>query len=131
MIEHLTLKQLLEIHSHMIANFGGLRGVRDKNLLESAVEIPKSTMFGEDLYPTIYDKAAAYLFCIIKNHPFNDANKRTGCAVAYLFLQANDAAIKFSDEDYEDLAVGIASGQVSKEAAIWFLRHGKLKKLGN
>src|SRR5271155_5762389 len=98
MIEYLTLKQLLEIHSHMIIKFGGLRGVRDKILLESAVEIPKSTMFGEDLYPTIYDKAAAYLFCIIKNHPFNVANKRTGCAVAYLFLQANDAAIRFSDE---------------------------------
>lgn len=75
-----------------------------------------------------YDKAAACLFCIIKNHPFNDANKRTGCAAAYLFLLANDIALRFSDEDYEDLAVGIASGQVSKEAAIWFLKHGKFKK---
>lgn len=85
-------------------------------------------MFGEDLYSTLYEKAAAYLFCIIKNHPFNDANKRTGCAVAYMFLQANDVAIRFSDEDYEDLAVGIASGDVSKEAAIWFLKHGKYKE---
>lgn len=85
-------------------------------------------MFGEDLYSTIYDKAAAYLFCIIKNHAFNDANKRTGCAATYLFLQANNIPIRFSDEDYEDLAVGVASGQIPKEAAIWFLEHGNFKK---
>jgi death-on-curing protein len=85
-------------------------------------------MFGEDLYPTIYDKAAVYLFCIIKNHPFNDANKRTGCTATYLFLQANNIPIQFSDEDYEDLAVSIASGQISKETATWFLECGKLKK---
>jgi death-on-curing family protein len=83
MIEYLTLDELLEIHSHMIAKFGGLRGIRNKTLLQSSIEMPKSTMFKEDLYPTIYDKAAVYLFCIIKNHPFNDANKRTGCAAAY------------------------------------------------
>lgn len=128
MIEYLTLDELLEIHSHMITKFGGLRGIRDKNLLQSSIEMPKSTMFGEDLYPTIYDKAAAYLFCVIKNHPFNDANKRTGCAAAYLFLQANNIPIRFLDEAYEDLAVGVASGQISKEAATWFLEHGNLKK---
>ena len=128
MIEYLTLDELLEIHSHMIALFGGLRGILDKTLLQSAIEMPKSTMFGEDLYPSIYDKAAAYLFCIIKNHPFNDANKRTGCTATYLFLQANNISIRFSDEDYEDLAVGVASGQISKETATWFLEHGKFKK---
>jgi death-on-curing protein len=128
MIEYLTLDELLEIHFHMIDKFGGLRGVRDKTLLQSAVDLPKSTMFGEDLYPTIYDKAAAYLFCIIKNHPFNDANKRTGCTVTYLFLQANNIPIRFSDEDYEDLAVGIASGQISKEIATWFLEHGNFNR---
>ena len=128
MIEYLTLDELLEIHIHMIAKFGGLRGIRDRNLLQSAIEIPKSTMFEEDLYPTIYDKAAAYLFCIIKNHPFNDANKRTGCAAAYLFLKANGIPIRFIDEDYEDLAVGVANGEFSKEMATWFFEHGNLKQ---
>lgn len=128
MIEYLTLDQLLAIHFHMISKFGGLPGIRDKMLLQSAIEMPKSTMFGEDLYPTIYDKAATYLFCIIKNHPFNDANKRTGCTATYLFLQANNIPIRFSDEGYEDLAVGIASGQISKESATCFLEHGSFKK---
>lgn len=128
MIEYLTFDELLEIHDHMIKKFGGLRGIRDKNLLFSAVEIPKSTMFGEDLYPTIYDKAAAYLFCIIRSHPFNDANKRTGCAAAYLFLKANRIPIRFKDEDYENLAVGVASGEISKEIIAWFLEHGNLKR---
>ena len=128
MIEYLTLDELLEIHSHMITKFGGLHGIRDKNLLQSVIEMPKSTMFGEDLYSTIYDKAAVYLFCIIKSHPFNDANKRTGCTATYLFLQANNIPIRFSDEDYEDLAVGLAGGQISKETVIWFLEHGNFKK---
>src|SRR3990167_5027746 len=125
MIEYLTFDELLEIHTHMIKQFGGLRGIRDKNLLLSAVELPKSTMFGEDLYPTIYDKAAAYLFCIVKSHPFNDANKRTGCSAAYLFLQANGIPIRFKNEDYEDLAVGVASSSIAKEEIAWFLEYGK------
>ena len=128
MIEYLTLDELLEIHFHMISKFGGLRGIRNKNLLQSAIEMPKSTMFEQDLYPTIYDKAAVYLFCIIKNHPFNDANKRTGCAATYLFLQANNIPIRFLDEDYEDLAVGVANGQISKDAATWFLEYGNFKQ---
>lgn len=127
MIEYLTFDELLDIHEHMIAKFGGLQGIRDKNLLLSALEIPKSTAFGEDLYPTIYDKAATYLFSIIRNHPFNDANKRTGCAAAYLFLRANGIAIQFKDEDYEDLAVDIARGKVSREVIAWFLEHGNRK----
>ncbi len=127
MIEYFTFDELLEIHAHMITKFGGLRGIRDKNLLLSVVETPKSTMFNEDLYPTIYDKGAAYLFYIIRSHPFNDANKRTGCAAAYLFLKANRVSIRFKDEDYEDLAVAVASGTLSREVVAWFLEHGNRK----
>ena len=61
MIEYLSFAELLEIHSSMIKNFGGLRGIRDKNLLLSTIDMPKTNMFGVDLYPTIYDKASAYL----------------------------------------------------------------------
>jgi|SRR5579872_182569 len=126
MIEYLTFDEILEIHDEMIKKFGGMRGIRDKNILLSVVEIPKSTAFGEELYPTIHDKAAAYLFFIIKGHPFIDGNKRTGAGAAYLFLASNGALIKFKDEDYENLAVEVAKGELSKETVAWFLEHGKL-----
>lgn len=64
MIKYLTLEEVLEMHDVFIEKFGGLQGIRDTNLLLSAIETPKAAMFGEDLYPTVYDKAAAYLFQI-------------------------------------------------------------------
>ena len=75
MIKFLTLEQVLKLHDSLIEEFGGLRGVRDSNLLLSAIENPKSSMFGDDLYPTVYDKAAALLFHLVQNHPFNDGTK--------------------------------------------------------
>ena len=91
MIEYLTFEELLEIQASMIRSFGGLRGIRDENLLHSVIELPKSTMFGEDLYPTIFDKAAAYLF-----------------------LKANGIAIRFKDDDLENLVVEVAKGDAGK-----------------
>jgi death-on-curing protein len=70
MIEYLTLEELLAIHSSMVKRFGGLAGIRDKNLLHSVVELPKSTMFGEDLYSGVFEKAAIYLFSIVRKPPF-------------------------------------------------------------
>jgi len=88
MIKYLTIEQVLEIHEALVEKFGGLIGIRDINLLISAVEAPKAAMFGDDLYPTIFDKAAVCLFHIVRNHSFNDANKRTSFLAAYLFLRA-------------------------------------------
>jgi len=125
MIKYLTLEQILEMHATLVQKFGGLQGVRDANLLISAVETPKGAMFGDDLYPTVYDKAAVYLFHIIRNHPFNDGNKRTGFAVAYLFLKANKVPIRFEDEVYEEFVVEIAKGKKTKEEIAYFFKHGK------
>ena len=102
-----------------------MHGTRDINLLISAVEALKAAMFGEDLYPTIYDKAAVYLFHIVNNHAFNDGNKRTGFLAAYLFLKANKVRIRFTDEVYEDLVVEVAKGNKTKEAIAYFFKHGK------
>lgn len=125
MIKYLTLEEVLEMHDAFIEKFGGLKGIRDVNLLLSAIETPKAAMFGEDLYPTVYNKAAAYLFHIVQNHPFNDANKRTGFGVAYLFLKANGVSILLSDEAFENLVIEVAKGKVSKEEIASFLEHGQ------
>lgn len=112
------------MHDAFLQKFGGLPGIRDINLLRSAVETPKSRMFGQDLYRTIYDKAAAYLYHIVCNHPFNDGNKRTGFGSALLFLKANFIPIKFDKKKYENLVVEVAKGKVTKQEIAKFLEHG-------
>jgi death-on-curing protein len=124
MIKYLSLEQVLKMHDAFIEKFGGLQGIRDINLLLSAIETPKAAMFGNDLYPTVYNKAAAYLYHIVQNHPFNDANKRTGFGAAYLFLKANDVAILFDDESLESLVIEVAQGKKTKEEISYFFEHG-------
>ena len=124
MIKYLSLEQVLRMHDAFIEKFGGLRGIRDMNLLLSAIETPKAAMFGNDLYPTVYNKAAAYLYHIVQNHPFNDANKRTGFGADYLFLKANNIAILFDDESLESLVIEVAKGKKTKEEISYFLEHG-------
>lgn len=124
MIKYLTLEQVLIMHDTFIEKFGGLQGIRDINLLLSAIETPKAAMFGTDLYSTVYDKGAAYLFHIVQNHPFNDANKRTGFGAAYLFLKVNNANILFNDKSFESLVIEVAKGKKTKEEISYFFEHG-------
>ncbi|MGZ3633689.1 MAG: type II toxin-antitoxin system death-on-curing family toxin [Parachlamydiaceae bacterium] len=125
MIKYLTFEQIFKMHDVFIEKFGGLQGIRDMNLLLSAIEMPKMTAFGTDLYPTIYDKAAAYLYHIVQNHPFNDANKRTGFGATYLFLKANNVRLVFDDVALENLVVEVAKGNKTKKEISYFLEHGQ------
>lgn len=86
-------------------------------------------MFGNDLYPTVYDKAAAYLYHIVCNHPFNDGNKRTGFGSALLFLKANSIPIVFGKKEYENLVIEVAKSKKSKEEIAHFFEHGKFQTL--
>lgn len=128
MIEYLTVEQVIELHDAMIKRYGGLPGIRDKNLLHSAVDAPKAGMFGQEMYPSVYEKAAVYLYHIVRNHPFNDANKRTGYAVALVFLEVNNAKKRFKKEDLENLVVEVAKGKESKEQIARFLESGRFDK---
>ena len=130
MTEYLTLENVSQLHDALIEEFGGLRGMRDINLLCSAVEMPKTTMFSHELYVTIFDKAAVYLYHIIQNHPFNDANKRTGAAAAYLFLEINNTPILFDEDDdsYEQLIIEVAQGKRMKEEISHFFEYGKISE---
>lgn len=127
MTKFFTVEQVIEIHDAFLEDHGGLPGIRDKGLLISAVEMPRASMFGEYLHKTIYDKAAAYLFHIVQNHPFNDGNKRTGALTTILFLEENRIKIVFSDQDYEEFVVNVAQGQKDKKEIAYFLKHGKEK----
>jgi len=76
----LTLRELIELHRRLIEQSGGSPGIRDLGLLQSAMAQPQMTFGGEDLYPTVVEKASAIGFSLIKNHPFVDGNKRAGHA---------------------------------------------------
>lgn len=126
MTYYLTYEQILELHDELLKRYGGLAGIRNENLLHSALEAPKAAMFGQEMYPSVYQKAAVYLYHIIQNHPFNDANKRTGFAVTLVFLEVNDIKIIFKKTDLEKLVIRVASGHVTKESIAHFLEFGNL-----
>lgn len=127
MTKFFTAEQVIEIHDAFLEDHGGLPGIRDKGLLISAIEMPKASMFGKYLHKSIYDKAAAYLFHIVQNHPFNDGNKRTGALTTILFLEENGIKISFSDESYEEFVVKVAQGKTNKEEIAYFIKYGKEK----
>ncbi len=74
----LTLDEVIEIHRDMIERYGGSFGIRDEGLLESAVAMPQAGFGEQYLHADVFEMAAAYLFHIVRNHPFVDGNKRTG-----------------------------------------------------
>lgn len=82
----LTAEEVIDLHGEIINEFGGAHGIRQMSLLISALEMPKAMMFGEFLHSSTYDKAAAYLYHIVCNHPFVDGNKRSGLVTALTFL---------------------------------------------
>lgn len=120
----LTLIEVLELHRRILAQSGGALGVRDLNLLESAIAQPRVTFAGEDLYPSLLEKAAALGFSIVMNHPFIDGNKRTGHAAMETFLVLNRTEIHASVDEQERVILAIASGELSRDAFLdWLQRN--------
>ena len=109
----ILLEEVLEIHELMIQRYGGGKGIRDMQMLISAIERPFQSFDKEELYPTDFDKAAALMESIISNHPFIDGNKRTGYSVAALFLLAKGIEIISSEDDAYSIVIQIASGQIN------------------
>ena len=119
---HLTVEDVRVIHARALARFGGLNGVRDNALLESAVAAPKAGFAGQSLYADLTEVAAAYLFYICRNHPFLDGNKRTGISACLLFLDLNGIPTPDDGPQWEALTVDVASGQLDRDAATNRLR---------
>ena len=106
-------KEVLEIHAILIERFGGSDGIRDKELLDSALNRPYQTFDGNELYPTPIDKAAAILESIVKNHPFVDGNKRTGYVLARLLMMSKQLDIQAEQGQKYQLVISISKGEIS------------------
>lgn len=122
MTVYLTVEEVIEIHDEMLRRYGGLQGIRDTNLLHSSVLMPQTAAFGQELYPSIYEKAAAYTFYIVRNHPFCDANKRTGYTAGLVFLKLNNIDLEFDKEHLEKIVVEMAAGRVERDDLAHFLQ---------
>ena len=124
-MKFLTVQDLALIHIQIIDASGGSQGVRDSGRLESAVASVQQSVFGQDLYATVYDKAAALLRAIIADHAFIDGNKRTGMMSALVFLNLNGVNTEaLQDKDLEDFAVQVAVEHLDIPAiAAWLEAH--------
>jgi len=117
----LTLKQVLELHARQIEKFGGAEGIRDIELIQSAIAQPQQGFGGESFHKTLAEMAGAYLFHLAKNHGFVDGNKRIGAVAALTFLEMNGIDTDSIDEnEMEALTLAVADGTADKQAASEF-----------
>ena len=121
----ILLDDILEFHADLENSGIPVKsGVRDMNLLEAAVNAPFQTFGGEDLFPTLHEKAARLCYGITNNHAFVDGNKRTAVHAMEVFLMVNQKQLKCSDDEMEDIIIKVASKEMTCEAlAKWIEEH--------
>ncbi len=111
---HLAIANIEEIHAQVIAQFGGLAGVRDHGLLQSAIAAPQATAFGASPFADLIEVAAAYLFYLCRNHPFHDGNKRVAMAASIVFLRVNGIEPAPDSDAWETLMLEVASSKLDR-----------------
>lgn len=122
----LSKEQILELHQELIEQTGGSPEIRDDGMLDSAINSPFWSFGGEDLFPSIEQKAARLGFGIIKNHPFVDGNKRTGIHTMLVFLALNQVELQYSQKELYTVVLGIAEGKQSYDDLFhWIIEHKK------
>lgn len=118
----LSLARVIDIHQNSIETYGGSPGVRDMGLLQSAISQPQMQFSGAYLHDGLAAMAGAYLYHLVKNHPFVDGNKRTGAMAAFIFLDLNDIELTATEEEYTELVLSVAAGNADKNQVIAFFR---------
>lgn len=120
----LTTEEVIMLHGKLLAATGGLPGLRDRGLLESAVLSVEAGFEDVEQYPTVEEKAARLAYAMISNHPFADGNKRVGVLAMLMTLRLNDVALRYTQQELIDLGLGTASGKAGyKEILEWILHH--------
>lgn len=106
----LTTDEIITLHSKLISRTGGSDGVRDINLLESALYSAVSGFDGFDAYPSIEEKSARLMYSLVNNHPFVDGNKRIGVLVMLMTLKLNNITIVYKQNELITLGLSVADG---------------------
>jgi len=118
----LTLDEVFAIHTDQVERYGGEPSLRDEGLLRSALAQPEAAYGEEWLHSTIEEMAAAYLFHLVKNHPFVDGNKRTGLVCALHFLYLNGKSLEADPDELADVVLAVAEGKMEKSQLTEWLR---------
>lgn len=120
----LTTEEVLMLHGKLLAATGGLPGLRDQGLLESAVLSVDAGFEDVEQYPTVEEKAARLAFALISNHPFADGNKRVGVLAMLMTLKLNGVALRYTQQELIDLGLAAANGRAGYlELLAWVKTH--------
>ena len=120
----ITLKDVESIHDVLIDKFGGSKGIRDRGILESAINRPFQTFDQNELYPLPVDKAAAIFESVISNHPFVDGNKRTAYVLMRLILLENSLDIYANKNEKYEFVISAAKGEIKFDGIReWLVNH--------
>lgn len=123
----ITKEILLAVQNSLVARFGGIHGIRDEELLESALFRPQQLFHYQN--PTLCEMAAAYAEGIVKNHPFLDGNKRAGFMAAYTFLAANGLQLIAPEEEAVWQTLALASSAIgAEEYSAWLATNTELRR---
>lgn len=126
-MRRLTKNDILKIHSEMIKASGGIQGIRDNTLLDSALQAPFQTFGQTDLYPTVQEKAVRLGYGLIKNHAMLDGNKRLGTHIMLVTLSLNGITLKYTQSELENEILNVANGNLGYEdLLLWVLMHQEI-----
>jgi death on curing protein len=113
-MRYLTVSEILDLHKLVLEQSGGADGFRDLGAVESAVAQPQITFGGQELCPTVAEKASALGFSLVMNHPFIDGNKRVGHAAMETFLVLNGYELSAAVDEQERIVLQVASGDLGR-----------------
>lgn len=118
------------IHTDILKRYGGLPGIRDRNLLASALAQPRMSVGRKFLHRTLFDKAATYGYRLCRNHPFVDGNRRVAFVLMDIFLQKNHWMIMASEEEAYSMMIDLADGRLTKQFLAKWLKTHSIKSSG-
>ena len=120
----LSKDQVLYLHSELIKATGGLDGLRDDNLLQSALLSPMQTYNSIELFPSLIDKAVRLACGLTQNHPFIDGNKRIGAHAMLVTLKLNGISLSYTQQELSSVFLELASGEIAyEELKVWVQSH--------
>ncbi|WP_298198160.1 type II toxin-antitoxin system death-on-curing family toxin [Desulfosporosinus sp.] len=124
MIKFLRIENVLMFHGKIIKETGGSAGIRDRGLIESALNRGFMTYDGKDLYPSIIEKISVIAYSLISNHGFFDGNKRIGVAVMLIMLKMNNVKVCYTQKELIELGLKTAEGFMrEKDILTWIKVH--------
>ena len=123
-MKKLTKEQIIMLHSELIRETGGVDGLRDEGLLDSALNAPFQGFGDTDTFPSLQQKGARLGYGLICNHAFIDGNKRIGAHAMLVFLSLNGIELEYTQEELSDMVLNVAAGTLQfEDMLMWIIKH--------